>query len=1417
MTTLSKKEIEERWSVTKSEVDDYIKRNKLRLPTNTKALKAFRNRVRRKLRNVKISDTIGSSQSFAYEIAPWQIIYGQTKIGGLVSFVTTMDNRRNLDLVLTLSGHEINSVDELWLDNELVLFGASPDPRWSTQIYNPDDNRYRAADTKVFMAVNNGNVGNAAIADLVARHPTKWTSDHKQTGRAHAFIILVWEPTLFPNGVPDISFVVRGKKVYNFVTTTTEYSNNAARVIADYLMDATYGLGCALSELETAPGAPGSFYDAQQICAQQVQKRDGTYEDRYTINGSFTTDDSPQNIIEKMLTACGGTLSYSGGKWKLFPAAWVTPRIVLDEGDVIDELNIQTKISRRDVFNGVRGTFVSKQKDYLEDDFPPVKNDYYMSLDNGERVWEDIQLPLTTSDATAQRLAKILLEEARQQIEVSGTFGLNALQVEVGEPVCIVNSRMGWGDPRENYLLWSEDLTKTSAWTYYAITVDSVATDTPFGSNRPAHRQNETTANAIHAAAQSFAAASGTTYAFKWLVKASGRTYCRCYMENSVGTPFPGSNLAIVVNLSTGAVVSAVGADSYSVRSLGSGWYEVNATKAATASGTGLISTHNGLDGTTFGYAGTVGQGILIGGVQVKRNATINAYTWTKDAQAIATGTPKLFVPQEVEPTFEDDSNSVPRLGVRLLLRETASGIFDWNNGEETGYDLSGNTDLPSPFDVPEITSLALYSGTGELYITIDGTVVSRIRAAWDTPTDGFIAGGGSIEVTWKPTAGATWSAPLVLPGNSSYAWILDVQDGVAYDVRVRAKNALNVYSDYSTVTGHVVVGKTAAPSNVTSLVAQANPYGVFLAWSAIADLDVDFYELRVGAPTDAYSAMTILAEVSGTTFQANLFSSGEYKFAIKAVDTSGNRSAAESTYTLTVGGPPAPILSGTIAGNQVRLEWTEVTGQFQVLDYVLRYGADWASATPIGNTQATVHQEEVTWGGERKFWIAARDVAGNIGTPSSTTITIITPSAPQSISIQVVDNNVLLRWLEPATGTLDVDYYKVFKGDTFAGSTQIGQVSATFTSIIELVGGTFTYWLQAFDTAGNAGVEASVSAVVNQPPDYVLRDVQTLDATNHTSSYELVDEGTFFVGATDPTDTWSGHFTGNSWTTIQDQIDDGYPYFIQPVSSGSGVEWDDIDYGAVLPPTIVTLTADIVELDGDTVFNIKLYHSTDGTSYTQVSGQTLSEYSRRWLVPAFRYLRVKIDATAYTGGDSAYILNGAELRLDVKQASDSGGPLTAPSTDTTTTATITIASPAVVTATAHGMVEGQQFEFTTTGALPTGLSVGTIYFCRNPAANTFNVSAEPQGALINTSGTQSGTHTVLRRGLAVFLNRTFIDLEGLNVTPSPTPAQRTANLPFTPVVSFKDSPYNTNFNVEIYDRTGARVACDFRWNARGI
>lgn len=75
---------------------------------------------------------------------------------------------------------------------------------------------------------------------------------------------------------------------------------------------------------------------------------------------------------------------------------------------------------------------------------------------------------------------------------------------------------------------------------------------------------------------------------------------------------------------------------------------------------------------------------------------------------------------------------------------------------------------------------------------------------------------------------------------------------------------------------------------------------------------------------------------------------------------------------------------------------------------------------------------------------------------------------------------------------------------------------------------------------------------------------------------------------------------------------------------------------------------------------------------------------------------------------------------------------------------TVTIASPAVFSLTAHTLLAGERIYFTTTGTLPTGLSVNTIYYviAAGLTADAFQVSATLGGSAINTTGSQSGVHS---------------------------------------------------------------------------
>ena len=83
----------------------------------------------------------------------------------------------------------------------------------------------------------------------------------------------------------------------------------------------------------------------------------------------------------------------------------------------------------------------------------------------------------------------------------------------------------------------------------------------------------------------------------------------------------------------------------------------------------------------------------------------------------------------------------------------------------------------------------------------------------------------------------------------------------------------------------------------------------------------------------------------------------------------------------------------------------------------------------------------------------------------------------------------------------------------------------------------------------------------------------------------------------------------------------------------------------------------------------------------------------------------------------------------------------------TSSSFTVTIASPAVLTA---SLRNGTAVMLNTTGALPTGLSVGTVYYVVGSSGTTCNLSATYGGAAINTSGSQSGTQSFSARGINI-------------------------------------------------------------------
>ena len=358
-----------------------------------------------------------------------QIIYGKVRVGGARIYdEATGQNNKYLHRVVAVAGHEIQSFDEIYINDEVVTLDGSGN------VTSPS--KY---DGKVRIKLHLGSPNQTADTFLV-NESAHWTTEHRLRGIAYMYIRLAFDADVFPNGIPEITATISGKKVYDPRTSTTAWSDNPALCLRDYLTS-SYGIA-----EETANIDDTLVTAAANVC-DQTNTIAGTT--RYTCNGAFTTASTPYDMINGILTSMDGSLWYAQGKWRMKPAYWTAPVLDLNEDDLRSSVSVSTRHSRRNNFNTVKGTFRGEESNWQTTDYPQVTNAAFVTADGGQESVADVDLPFTDNSIEARRIARISLERNRQQLTVSASFGLKTLQVQVGDNIRLLNERFGWDYPSE--------------------------------------------------------------------------------------------------------------------------------------------------------------------------------------------------------------------------------------------------------------------------------------------------------------------------------------------------------------------------------------------------------------------------------------------------------------------------------------------------------------------------------------------------------------------------------------------------------------------------------------------------------------------------------------------------------------------------------------------------------------------------------------------------------------------------------------------------------------------------------------------------------------------------------------------------------------------------------------------------------
>jgi hypothetical protein len=368
-----------------------------------------------------------------------QVIYGKMRVAGARIYdESTGTNNKYLHRIIAVAGHEVQAFDEIYINDELVTLDASGNVT-SPEKYND----------KVRIKLHLGESDQTADTFLVDESE-HWTTQHTLSGIAYMYIRLKFDADAFPNGIPEFTTVVSGKKVYDPRTSTTVWSDNPALCLRDYLTS-SYGIAEETANID----------DTLVISAANVSDQTNTDAGttRYTCNGAFTTASTPYDMINAILTSMDGSLWYAQGKWRMKPAYWTAPVLDLNEDDLRSSISVSTRHSRRDNFNTVKGTFRGEESNWQTTDYPQVSNTAFVTADNGQESVADIDLPFTDNSVEARRIALISLERNRQQLTVNASFGLKTLQVQVGDNVRLTNSRFGWDNKEFEVIAWNFGLT----------------------------------------------------------------------------------------------------------------------------------------------------------------------------------------------------------------------------------------------------------------------------------------------------------------------------------------------------------------------------------------------------------------------------------------------------------------------------------------------------------------------------------------------------------------------------------------------------------------------------------------------------------------------------------------------------------------------------------------------------------------------------------------------------------------------------------------------------------------------------------------------------------------------------------------------------------------------------------------------
>ena len=380
------------------------------------------------------------------------VIYGERLTGGTRVFMETSGTDNTyLYMAIVMAEGEINDIEEIRVDDKVVTWASALSDGTEVEVNSSDSNFYKDSTSLIRVEPHYGTDGQSTSSLLSTL--SSWGSNHKLSGLCYLAIRFKWNQDAF-SGIPKVQAKIQGKKVvaYNssLVAQSSAYSTNPAWCLLDYLTNARYGKGLAVSEIDLQ-----SFYDASQVCITQVTPYSGGSDiNIFDTNTALDTSRPIIDNVREFLKGCRGYLPYNAGKYNLIIETTGTASITLTEDNIIGGYSLSTP-TKNDRYNRVIVGFVNPDRNFQVDEvqFPPIDDsglpsaDQHATMktaDGGFLLEGRFNFTTITSQYQAEEMAEVILRRSREALSLGINVDFNGYDLAIADIVNITHSSLGF-------------------------------------------------------------------------------------------------------------------------------------------------------------------------------------------------------------------------------------------------------------------------------------------------------------------------------------------------------------------------------------------------------------------------------------------------------------------------------------------------------------------------------------------------------------------------------------------------------------------------------------------------------------------------------------------------------------------------------------------------------------------------------------------------------------------------------------------------------------------------------------------------------------------------------------------------------------------------------------------------------------